>query len=277
MRKTLKGGSSLLLLTAFIFGCAKEQKQKETINNSELTLDEKALIKSAGFNGGWAEKTTDGSYLIEGDILLTWDQLQEMSGTTSTNIRVANEEQYRTLSIVKTPPIGQRTIGVQLGSGFPAHYSTGLDSALSRYNRYNLKLKFVRTSSWPDILISAADLGTTSAGDCILGQAAGFPSGGNPASGFTLSNSSCALSYMNTAARADEVIAHEIGHCIGFRHTDYMNRSSCGQNVMETGSAVHIPGTPETVTGTYNSWMMACVNDNPVFSASDSTALNYVY
>jgi hypothetical protein len=59
-----------------------------------------------------------------------------------------------------------------------------------------------------------------------------------------------------------------------------MNRSSCGQNSNEGSAgvgAIQIPGTPGTVTGTYNSWMMACTNNNPAFSAADGTALNYVY
>lgn len=40
-----------------------------------------------------------------------------------------------------------------------------------------------------------------------------------------------------------------MGHCIGFRHTDYMNRSySCRGSAVNEGSAgvgaVYIPGTP---------------------------------
>ena len=74
-------------------------------------------------------------------------------------------------------------------------------------------------------------------------------------------------------------MAHEIKPLHRFRHTDYMNRSSCGQNANEGSAgvgAVWIPGTPTTVTGSYNSWMMACTNNNPAFSSSDGTALNYV-
>ena len=265
------------LLTGGIVACKKDTKDAAPAG---LSQDEKALIASAGFNSNWAEKTPEG-YLIEGDILLSTTQLQELAGVGSPNeLIIAGEEHYRTTNIVSTPSSGQRTITISLGSGFPSHYSTGLDQSISRYNNYNLKIRFQRVSSGGEIHITGSNLGTTSTGGCILGRAAGFPKGGNPSSGFTLSTSSCATNYLNTANRADEVIAHEIGHCIGFRHTDYMNRSSCGQNSNEGSAgvgAIHIPGTPTTVSGNYNSWMMACTNGSPTFSSSDGTALNYVY
>jgi Dual-action HEIGH metallo-peptidase len=277
MKKIFYSASLALLLTGSIVSCKKAPVND--VNASALTQDEKNLVASAGFNANWAEKTTDGSYLIEGDILLSKAQLQELVGVTPNELIVANEEHFRTTNVVSVPGTGQRIITVRLGSGFPSYYSTGLDQALARYNNLNLRIRFQRVTSGGNIVISGANLGT-SGGGCILGQASGFPSGGNPSGGFTLSTSSCATTYLNTANKADEVMAHEIGHCIGFRHTDYMNRSSCGQNSNEGSAgigAIQIPGTPGTVTGTYNSWMMACTNGNPAFSSSDGVALNYVY
>lgn len=245
-----------------------------------LSAEEKSMVRAAGFNSNWAERTADGNYLVEGDILLTKAQLQEMGGATPSNfLIVADEEHYRTFNLVNTGG-GVRTITVSLGSGFPAYYSTGLDNALARYNSLGLNIVFQRVASGGEINITGANLGT-SGGGCILGQAAGFPtSSGNPSPGFTLSTSSCATTYLNTVDKVDEVIAHEIGHCIGFRHTDYKKRASCGPGPGESAGtigAVWIPGTPTNVSGSYNSWMMACTNGSPLFNADDVIALQYVY
>ncbi len=279
MRKFIYAGTAVALLTVVIVSCKKSASV--AADPSLVTADEKALVASAGFNENWVEKNSDGSYLVEGDILLTKAQLKEMAGTSPThNFIVADEEHYRTYNVVSTPSSGTRTITVRLGSGFPSYYSTALDNALARYNAYGLKINFLRVSSGGDIVVDGANLGT-SGGGCILGRASGFPtSSGNPSPGFTLSTSSCAISYLNTVDKVDEVIAHEIGHCIGFRHTDYKRRNSCGPGAGESAGsigAVHIPGTPTNVSGSYNSWMMACTNGSPVFNGDDGIALNYVY
>ena len=270
----------VLIVAGTIPSCKKNISDTTAADANAVSQDEKAVIAAAGFNSNWVEKTAEG-FLIEGDILLTKDQLQEMAGTTPTNnFIVANEEHYRTYNVVSTPSTGYRTITVRLTSGFPTYYSTGLDQSIARYNSYNLKIRFQRVSSGGDIVITAANLGT-SGGGCILGQASGFPSSsGNPSPGFTLSNSSCATAYISDANKADEVIAHEMGHCIGFRHTDYANRASCGPGGGESAGtigAVHITGTPTNVSGSYNSWMMACTNGSPLFNGDDVIALQYVY
>lgn len=278
MKKTLYSAGIALLFASFVTSCKKAPA--DDIAANALSQAERNLVASAGFNSNWAEKTTDGNYLIEGDILLTKTQLSEMAGATPSNfLIVGNEEHYRTFNVVNTGG-GVRTITVTLGAGFPAYYSTALDNALARYNSFGLNINFQRVASGGEITISAANLGT-SGGGCILGQASGFPdANGNPSPGFTLSNSSCATTYLNTVDKVDEVIAHEMGHCIGFRHTDYKKRASCGPGAGESAGtigAVWIPGTPTNVSGSYNSWMMACTNGSPLFNGDDVIALQYVY
>lgn len=268
-----------LVLAGILAGCKKSSSTPAV--DIAVNQEEISLVASAGFNSNWFERTAEGKYLIEGDILLSKAQLQEMAGAAPThNFIVADEEHYRTYNIVSTPTTGARVIKVRLSAGFPTYYSTGLNQSIARYNSYNLKITFQRVSTGGNIVITAANLGT-SGGGCILGQASGFPDDdGNPSPGFTLSNSSCAISYISTADKADEVIAHEIGHCIGFRHTDYKSRASCGPGGGESAGfigAVHIARTPTDVSGSYISWMMACTNGSPVFSGDDGIALRYVY
>lgn len=279
MKKIISSFAMVALLAGTFSSCTKAKLDEGNIDG--MTQADKGLVKAAGFNSEWATKNSDGTYLVEGDILLSKAELQEMGGVASQHdLVIAGEEHYRTTNVVSTPGTAVRNITVRLGSGFPTYYSPALDAALARYNNLNLRIKFTRVSTGGNIVITGSNLGNATSNGCTLGQSGGFPTNGNPAPGFTLSTNSCATSYTNTQAKADEVMAHEIGHCIGFRHTDYMNRSSCGQNSNEGTAgvgAVFIPGTVGTVTGSYNSWMMACTNGDPTLTATDGVALNYVY
>ena len=278
MKKVFMYGGFAIIVAGTFASCKKASFNDA--NSTAVTPEEKALVAAAGFNSNWVEKSA-GGYLIEGDMLLTSAQLHQMAGVAPThNFIVGDEEHYRTNNVVSTPATGTRNITVSLSGNFPTYYSTALDNALARYNGYGLKITFTRVSSGGNIVITGRDLGT-SGGGCILGQASGFPdANGNPSPGFTLSTSSCATTYINSVTKADEVIAHEMGHCIGFRHTDYKKRASCGPGPGESAGtigAVWIPGTPTNVSGSYNSWMMACTNGDNSFSADDVIALNYVY
>ncbi|WP_439880400.1 M57 family metalloprotease [Pontibacter sp. MBLB2868] len=262
----------LLTLIAFVCICGFSscQQEEEVVNKEEVSEQTLAQISKMGFSKQNVQRV-EGGYLVEGDILLTQDQLQ--SQYDSKAVRVGEAEQYRTNNLVSVGYYG-RTIRVAITTSLPSAYVAALDEAIRRYNAENLYIRFQRVSSNYEILFSKAP-----AGSSYLASA-GFPSGGNPHNS-VLVNSDYLGSNPGTNYLAS-ILAHETGHCIGFRHTDYMDRSySCGGAYTNEGAstvgAVLIPGTPAAQDP--NSWMLACVGTgvNRPFNSNDRTALNYLY
>jgi hypothetical protein len=267
MRKNFYQPIAIALIAMFaiaVISCKKDAKAPQPEAVSEDVL---AKVYALGFSAKNVQKHEEG-YLVEGDIVLTESDLNSIPSMQF--LRVGDEEQYRTYNLVGGLP---RTISIRL-SGLPTSYTAAADEAIRRYNAENLRVRFSRVSSGGNIVLSAAPSG---AGYLA---SAGFPSGGNPYSSVRVNSaylgSNPGTNYLAT------ILAHEIGHCIGFRHSDYMNRSySCGGSAVNEGAstvgAVHIPGTP---TGPASgSWMLACIGSgqNRPFTSSDRVALNYIY
>ncbi|MCW3464281.1 zinc-dependent metalloprotease [Chitinophaga nivalis] len=261
------------LLAAFmITSCQKNDKQQEN-KPDPVSAEVLAQIKANGFSTDNVRKTDDG-YLVENDILLTAAQLNEKP--TSPVLRIAEVEQYRTNNLVSALP---RVIKVKV-SGLGAAFVAGADTAIARYNRLGLRITFSRiTSGTANITIQGFNEGP-SGGYITLGSA-GFPSGGNPFTTIKMNTNAAAYGSNPNVLYVGSVIQHEIGHCIGMRHTDYMNRAySCGGSAVNEGDggvgAVPIPGTPTQADP--NSWMLACSNGgNRTFNANDIIALKYLY
>jgi hypothetical protein len=260
--------------TACFVSCKKESAPSTTVNQagvSQSTLDQ---ISTLGFSTENVRKF-NGGYLVEGDILLSEQDL-----TTQVNspfLRTAKEEQYRTNNLVKSLP---RVITIRV-TGLGNAFIAGTDTAIARYNRLGLTITFRRvTSGTANITLQGFNEGP-SGGFITLGSS-GFPtSSGNPYSQILMNTNSAAYGSNPNVLYVGSVIQHEIGHCIGFRHTDYFNRAlSCGGSAVNEGAsnvgAVLIPGTPSGLSA--NSWMLACSNGgNRTFNANDVTALNYLY
>jgi Dual-action HEIGH metallo-peptidase len=261
MRKQL---SFLLMAAAMLtimFSCQKQEK----VSQDAISEDVLAAIGQAGFSTTGVVKDDDG-YIVEGDIFLSSSMLASKPGWRT--MTIAETEQYHTTNTVA----GTRTIKVSISNKLPSSYIAALDEALARYNAENLVLTFQRVSS-------GADISLVSGNGSYLASA-GFPtSSGNPYGQVKINSRAIGNQPQSTVA---SIIAHELGHCIGYRHTDYMNRSySCGGSPTNEGAstvgAVHIPGTP---TGPDSgSWMLSCIGSgqNRPFNNNDKTALNYLY
>ena len=260
-------------ITAFTFVACKKDA-KTTTQDDEISQTTLSKIKDLGFGTNNVRKVDEG-YLVEGDIVLTEELLN--STPDQSLLRIANNEQYRTTNLVTHLP---RTITVAV-SGLGSAYVQGTDIAIGRYNALNLQIIFQRiTSGKADITIQGFNQ-PPSGGYITLGSS-GFPTRqGDPYGTVKMNTNQYAYGTNPDPTYVGSVIQHEIGHCIGFRHTDYMDRSySCGGAYSNEGAsnvgAILIPGTPSGPDA--NSWMLACSSGKDrTFNNNDKTALNYLY
>lgn len=209
----------------------------------------------------------EGSVFVGGDAHVSLQASREMIDVS----QASTKEQYRTNNLVGA---AVSKICVNPTASFNSYsvLSAGLDLAIENYNQQGLRIRFARGP--------AADCSANITIDTnsSTGGIAGFPSGGLPYGQVFIGTG---LQSFSTDV-SEHVISHELGHTIGFRHTDYYNRSiSCGAGVDEGATsygAVLIPGTPSTaVVG--GSVMNACFRSSETgeFTASDVTALKALY
>jgi hypothetical protein len=240
------------------------QNDDDLSRQDAVSTDALAKIAALGFSTENV-RLVDGDYLVEGDIVLSSQDLD--GGNIGTALRIAEVEQYHTFNTVSP-----QTITISVSGTVTTNFSNAVNNAIARYNAETLNITMQRVTTGGDINIRLV----TSASYIA---SAGFPDRrGNPYREVKYNKAYADYSdgFMTT------VIAHEIGHCIGFRHTDYMNRAySCGGSGGNEGSgsvgAVHIPGTP---TGPDSgSWMLACLSatTNRPFNNNDKVALDYLY
>jgi len=274
MKKTAHLFGALLLLVATTFSC--QQSDSVTVDK---TVPGSVLSQLTGLGFDVNNKPPfkfESGYLVEGDIYLTDQDLAEMKAAD----KVPQAEQYSTNNLVKGTP---RNIKVYMSSTtFGSTYIAALDVAIARYNAQHLALTFTRVTSSTGANMKYTTLARSDERSGVLGSS-GFPSSsGNPYGTIQLSRilvSTYGLSVNGIAT----IMAHEMGHCIGFRHTDYFNRAiSCGGSTSNetagSDGANHIAGTPTGATLSAKSWMLACTDggDRP-FNADDQVALNVLY
>lgn len=254
--------AALALFVVGIHSCTKNEiTEIQGIDSSVINR-----IKALGFSTENV-RALDGGYLVEGDIFLTDDHLNREFYAQW--LIIGNSEQYHTFNVVGGLP---RLIKISTSGNVNSNVSNAINAAIARYNAENLQLTFQRVTSGGNINIKVVNGAQYIA-------AAGFPSNGNPYPEILFNRQ-----YQNWNANTlATVFAHEIGHCIGYRHTDWMNRAySCGSGGSEGQQndgvgAVHIPGTPTGPDA--GSWMLACIGNgvNRPFNNNDKTALNYLY
>lgn len=246
-------GILLAAATALAFGCAEPHETQEIIDN----------LVGAGFPAN--DITIAGGVVYVGrDAEVSLAASREMLDAGD-----SSKEQYRTTNTVSTS-LAKICIN---GSTFTGVFSTALDLAIQNYEEQPITFAMARTPSTGCSFTIDAVLQPA-----VVGGSSGFPSSGLPFSTINIGDGLATFSIDTI----EHVITHEIGHAIGFRHSDFFNRSiSCGTggNEGDAGvSAIHIPGTPTDAT-VGGSIMNSCfrTTEPGEFTATDVTALRALY
>ena len=245
------------ICAAVSFGCGPANENDEIVQNllqAGYPASEISIVNGLVYAGGDAEVSLEASR----------EMIQNLSGTS--------EEQYRTNNLVGS---GITKICIVPTASFNSYsrLSAGLDGAISNYNGLGLQFRLARGSASD---CSATITAKTTSG---VGGSSGFPKGGNP---YGTINIGVGLQNYSSGVNT-HVVTHEIGHCVGMRHSDYYDRSiSCGGAASNEGSAgvgaILIPGTPATARAggsVMNSCFTASESGN--WTSTDKTALQYLY
>ena len=254
----------VMTCSALMFGCGIDP-QGDNIDETREIIDN---LVQAGFPANDI-MVVDGIVYVGRDAAVSLQASREMLEVSSS----VEQEQYRTTNLVSRT-LATICINGAAFTSFSAKFSDAIDRAITNYNNVGLTFHMQRTSG-STTGCNAVITGKISTG---AGGSSGFPSGGLPYN--TINIGSGLNSYdVNTV---EHVMTHEIGHTVGFRHSDYFNRSiSCGTGGNEGAStvgAILIPGTPSGAT-VGGSIMNSCfrATETGEFTSTDLTALRALY
>jgi len=270
MLKKTFGVFAILAAGCFV-GVESDEFEQQGLDDTTLEIVKN--LEDAGFPEEEIGVLEDGTVYVGMDAVVTLEASRELAGMTGEPGEPGADafRQYRTNNTVSAS-IG--TICID-GGAFNGAISDALNASIANYNAEGLSFTMVRNDS-PGAGCDAVITGNQQGGS---GGSAGFPSGGLP---YDTINIGTGIANYGQAVLT-HVITHELGHCVGFRHTDYFNRSiSCGGSPSDEGSggigAVHIPGTP-TGAQLNGSVMNSCYNLDSTgsWTNSDQTALAEMY
>ncbi len=251
----------LSVLSGILFSCSKNNVEPKSAESDPVL----SYIKQLGYRDSQI-KDIGEEYLVDEDILFS-----KTSKPDESLLDKPKTEQYGTANYVGYNL--QPNILVYVDPSMNSYLSE-INSAIAIWNSVaNCRVKFTITSTAASahIRIINNNLG---AGVC---GAAYFPMNGLPGALVRININQIAG---NSFAQRTRTIAHELGHCIGFRHTNWQSGEQQSGVLSDNGAyfdAYHILGTP--TGGDANSLMNAgqCGIGATTLSSYDILTVQFLY
>ncbi len=296
MKNTCKNLLKSLLIPLLLIASSCSTEEIETVDTNVSHLPKDILVKAKELNikpeklGYQKIESSDGQYeelvIVSGDIAYKKNRFLNIpieNGEISKQYRtefIVDTDTYRTINIYAyTGPTTTAGVG-----GLSQKAKSGLERAIANWNNAGSKIKFDVTygstadfpSKDPNIEITIFVLTTITTTSGSLGIGISPSEDGAPGSILSISEYSNSLSDF-IVEDLEDLFTHELGHTIGFRHTDWKTRGSCGGDPKREDEAIHILGSSPTWHDDPISIMNACGNVSNELSAWDTAAVRILY
>jgi hypothetical protein len=219
-----------IIIVIAIIGCDFDVNNTQPKENVSVDPSILAKLNRIGF--------TTNNIVDRGDLVIVEDDIAILKKHLE-GISLSKSTQWRTYNLVSAT--NATNVRLQIHSSISS-WTSLIQSAINVWNNEISNLKFTIVNSEPDITIYS-DLATEIPDDYrnfpyYVGAMASWPYLGKPGNIVSI-NIDCI--YMDTEMKKISTLAHELGHCIGFRHTNWQ-----GNENADPEGAVLIPDTRET-------------------------------
>lgn len=218
-------------------------------------------VAALGFRADMIEDHGD-FVLVEGDIHLTRAQLRAVPLGSDNPLRP--RFQYHTTGLVSPYNVHDIRVDLSALDNLPGGWASATREALTHWNGISNSYVLMTEGGPADVTVRASCISP------VVAAYASFPEGGN--TGPNIYVNACFGS--TTHAQRVRIMVHELGHTLGFRHSNYVqNGETAG-----TEGAVHVANTPTSGNDPASVMNGGTASASWAgFSAGDVTAVQAMY